>query len=224
MAKKDKSRQKKFDTRIDFTPMVDMNMLLITFFMLCTTMLKSQTLDLVLPTNDDVNKEEETKIKQSDAITFIIDGTVTKDNLGNDEVKSGTVYFYEGQPDMENYTLDEIKFGNSKDAIRGKLQEKNKDLLVQINKFKQEWKNGQINDSVYNEKVKKARADQAADINAKRPIVMIKPTSNASYADVVRLLDEMQINQVSTYQIETLNKQDSILYEKKVGRPFGAAK
>jgi len=224
MAKKDKSRQKKFDTRIDFTPMVDMNMLLITFFMLCTTMLKSQTLDLVLPTNDDVNKEEETKIKQSDAITFIIDGTVTKDNLGNDEVKSGTVYFYEGQPDMENYTLDEIKFGNSKDAIRGKLQEKNKDLLVQINKFKQEWKNGQINDSVYNEKVKKARADQAADINAKRPIVMIKPTSNASYADVVKLLDEMQINQVSTYQIETLNKQDSILYEKKVGRPLGAAK
>lgn len=224
MAKKDKSRQKKFDTRIDFTPMVDMNMLLITFFMLCTTMLKSQTLDLVLPTNDDVNKEEETKIKQSDAITFIIDGTVTKDNLGNDEVKSGTVYFYEGQPDMENYTLDEIKFGNSKDAIRGKLQEKNKELLVQINKFKQEWKNGQINDSVYNEKVKKARADQAADINAKRPIVMIKPTSNASYADVVKLLDEMQINQVSTYQIETLNKQDSILYEKKVGRPLGAAK
>ena len=132
MAKKDKSRQKKFDTRIDFTPMVDMNMLLITFFMLCTTMLKSQTLDLVLPTNDDVNKEEETKIKQSDAITFIIDGTVTKDNLGNDEVKSGTVYFYEGQPDMENYTLDEIKFGNSKDAIRGKLQEKNKDLLLEF--------------------------------------------------------------------------------------------
>ncbi len=224
MAKKDKSRQKKFDTRIDFTPMVDMNMLLITFFMLCTTMLKSQTLDLVLPTNDDVNKEEETKIKQSDAVTFIIDGNVTKDNMGNDEVKSGTIYFYEGQPDMENYTLDEIKFGDSKDAIRGKLQEKNKELLVQINKFKQEWKNGKINDSVYNEKVKKARADQAADINAKRPIVMIKPTSNASYADVVRLLDEMQINQVSTYQIETLNKQDSMLYEKKVGRPLGAAK
>ena len=78
MAKKDKSRQKKFDTRIDFTPMVDMNMLLITFFMLCTTMLKSQTLDLALPTNDKVDKEEETKIQESNAITFILDATVDK--------------------------------------------------------------------------------------------------------------------------------------------------
>ena len=56
MAIKSKSRQKKFDTRIDFTPMVDMNMLLITFFMLCTTMIKSQTLKIALPTNEKVEK------------------------------------------------------------------------------------------------------------------------------------------------------------------------
>ena len=139
MAKKDKSRQKKFDTRIDFTPMVDMNMLLITFFMLCTTMLKSQTLDLILPTNDDVNKEDETMIKQSDAITFIIDGKVAKDNLGNEESKDGIIYYYTAQPDLENYTLDEIKFGDSKEAIRGMLQDRNKELLKQVNQFKKEW-------------------------------------------------------------------------------------
>ena len=33
-----KSKQKKMTVRVDFTPMVDMNMLLITFFMLCTSL------------------------------------------------------------------------------------------------------------------------------------------------------------------------------------------
>ena len=43
---------------VDFTPMVDMNMLLITFFMLCTTMIKSQTLTISLPSNEKVEQQE----------------------------------------------------------------------------------------------------------------------------------------------------------------------
>ena len=101
------------------------------------------------------------------------------------------------------------------------LQKRNKELLTEVNKLKAEWKKGAINDSVYNAKVREAREKQAADLNAKRPIIVIKPTANACYADVVRMLDEMQINQISTYQIEALNKQDSTLYEHKVGHPIG---
>ncbi len=44
------SKQKKMTVRVDFTPMVDMNMLLITFFMLCTH---------VEQTSDDGNKYAE---------------------------------------------------------------------------------------------------------------------------------------------------------------------
>ena len=40
------SKQKKMTVRVDFTPMVDMNMLLITFFMLCTTLSKPQTMEI----------------------------------------------------------------------------------------------------------------------------------------------------------------------------------
>ena len=58
-----KSQQKKFSVRVDFTPMVDMNMLLITFFMLCTSLSKPQTMEISMPTNDKVTEEEQTKIK-----------------------------------------------------------------------------------------------------------------------------------------------------------------
>ena len=220
MAKKDKSRQKKFDTRIDFTPMVDMNMLLITFFMLCTTMLKSQTLNITLPTNEDVPQEEEEMIQESNAITFIVDGLVDKDGLSKSS--NGKIYYYDGKPDMENYTLNEIKFGNEKDMVRGMLQERNKELLTKLKKYKDDWAKGLINDSVYKVRKKELIIQQSKDLTAKRPIVVIKPTSNACYADVVRLLDEMGINDITKYQIESLNKQDSTLYEHKVGHALGA--
>ncbi len=40
---------------------------------------------------------------------------------------------------------------------------------------------------------------------------MIKATANASYADVVSVLDEMQINNISRYQIERLSADDSTM-------------
>ena len=43
------SKQKKMAVRVDFTPMVDMNMLLITFFMLCTSLSKPQTMEISMP-------------------------------------------------------------------------------------------------------------------------------------------------------------------------------
>ncbi|WP_290386129.1 biopolymer transporter ExbD, partial [uncultured Muribaculum sp.] len=71
--KKKKGAQKKMQIHVDFTPMVDMNMLLITFFMLCTTMIKSQTLNIALPSNEKVEQEQQNKAKESQAVTLILD-------------------------------------------------------------------------------------------------------------------------------------------------------
>ena len=71
---KEKGKQKKMTIRVDFTPMVDMNMLLITFFMLCTSLSKPQTMEISMPSNDKVTEEEQNKVQASRAITVILGG------------------------------------------------------------------------------------------------------------------------------------------------------
>ena len=73
--KKKSSKQKKMTVRVDFTPMVDMNMLLITFFMLCTSLSKPQTMEISMPTNDkNITEEQQNKVKASQALTLLLDG------------------------------------------------------------------------------------------------------------------------------------------------------
>ena len=61
--KKKGSKQKKMAVRVDFTPMVDMNMLLITFFMLCTSLSKPQTMEINMPSNDkNLTEEQQNKV------------------------------------------------------------------------------------------------------------------------------------------------------------------
>lgn len=213
MARKDISRQKKFDTRIDFTPMVDMNMLLITFFMLCTTMIKSQTLQISLPTNEKVEQQDQNKVKQSEAITIVIDGKLSPDSLSL--ASNGMLYYYDGKPDVEN-NMKQIKFGAGEGTIRQILSERNSEVLTKINEQKARWKKGEITDEQYQEEAKKIRNND----ELKRPVVMIKATANASYADVVNVLDEMQINNISRYQIERMSHVDSVMMMKLQGKPI----
>ena len=142
MSKKSISRQKKMDTRIDFTPMVDMNMLLITFFMLCTTMLKSQTLKIALPTNNEESKTEQNQNQaaESQALTIIIDGVETNDEKtgARSNPMDAKFYYYEGQLNLADPTSFKEAKGigmgdtNDKSFLRGVLRDKNKEALKLI--------------------------------------------------------------------------------------------
>lgn len=221
--KKKKGAQKKMHIHVDFTPMVDMNMLLITFFMLCTTMIKSQTLQITLPTNEKVDETEMNKAKESEGITMIVDverdtktGEVIHDANGN---PVNVVYYYFGQPVIsatENNLQAEYFLGDENKMQRGVrkiLHDRNKEVLAKIDELKVKWNNKEfspnadINDSIYQARAKAIRNDSTIE----RPVVVIKATPEARWESLVSALDEMQINQISRYQIDNMNQVDSAM-------------
>jgi len=239
--KKKKGAQKKMQIHVDFTPMVDMNMLLITFFMLCTTMIKSQTLQIALPSNEKLEQSQQNKTKQSEAITLILDTerdaqghvVMETDEATGAQYPKHIVYYYEGKPfegtfaendtdgdnfiDPDKLKLKEERFrGNTNgqtNGIRAILHGRNKAVLEKIDVIKQQWKNGELgsnkeaNDSVFQAMAREIRNDSTLT----RPVVIIKAGPNASYESVISALDEMQLNQISRYQIDNINSTDSLL-------------
>ncbi len=227
--KKKKGAQKKMQIHVDFTPMVDMNMLLITFFMLCTTMIKSQTLQITLPSNEKVEDTQMNKAKESEAITLILDterdanGNVKHDENGR---PMNIVYYYEGKPEVadDNHDglLDVSKLqreeflgneGGVQRGIRKILHERNEKVLEKIEVQKEKWRNRgfsqnkEENDALYQEEAKKIRNDSTLT----RPVVIIKAGPNASWESLISALDEMQINQIARYQIDNINQIDTVL-------------
>ncbi|MDE6650129.1 MAG: biopolymer transporter ExbD [Muribaculaceae bacterium] len=218
---KKKGAQKKMTIRVDFTPMVDMNMLLITFFMLCTTMIKSQTLNIALPSNEKVQNEENmSQASADDAITIIIDAKRKAGSFIPDTVNGRVVneiYYYDGKPcngeaipTAENNNLKKADFVGAKDEskdIRRIIQDRNKDVWKKIELLKKDFRDGKITQEQFDVKAKEVRKDETL----KKPVIIIKSTPEASYGALVEMLDEMQINSVSKYQIDNMSRMDSTM-------------
>lgn len=141
-----KTRSKKMSTRIDFTPMVDLGFLLITFFMLTTTLSKPQTMEINLPVKE---KTEQPPVKESKVLTLM---------LGDND----RVYYYQG---ITEPVLDST--GYSAKGVRQVILDK------------------------------KSKVESA--FGKDETIILIKPTDEASYKNVVDMLDEMQITGIQRY-------------------------
>ena len=209
MAKVKKSRQKKQQTRVDFTPMVDMMMLLITFFMLCTTLAKPQTMELSMPTNDkDVTEDQKNVAKASYTITLF----VAADNQ---------IYYVEGMVKADDPTcLKKTTWG--KDGIRkaliGHLTEDGTQPILDVMTAKAKLdefraKNPTMTQAQYDERLKAIKKGEIDGKKIETMTIIIKATDNSTYFNLVDALDEMQICCVSKYVIDKINDQDKKLLE-----------
>ena len=214
------------DTRVNFTPMVDMMMLLITFFMLCTTLAKPQAMQLTMPSNDQENMDEKDKqvTKASHTITLY---------LGSDN----KVWYIAGLPKYDDPScVKETTYG--KDGIEKVLLEhtteegvnpvaKIKLAKKELDAKKNEY-NSKMTDEQYQEQLKKLKKGELPTgekvptmtvIIEKVPTmtVIIRPLDTATYENMVAALDEMLISNIDKYVIDNVDKmsqEDKDLIEK----------
>jgi len=189
--KKCGSKQKKVHVHVDFTPMVDMNMLLITFFMLCTSLSKPQTMEIVMPTNKDTKEDNQSAVKASQAITVLVTG-------------GDSIYYYEGQPKYDDYTtLKQSSYEPT--GLRGFLLRRNGNAVSKINELKKKKLDLKISAADYTK--------QVSDIkNGKEtPTVIIKATDAATYKNLIDVLDEMAICNIGRYVIDKITPGDKLL-------------
>lgn len=180
-----KKRGKKLSTRVDFTPMVDLGFLLITFFMLTTSMNKPQTMEINMP--DKKPTDEPTVVPESQTITLLL----TKDDK--------VVYYF--MKDKQPGTPMITDFSNG--GIRSTLIKENKSRNPDVDSipmYKEQLNIGQIDEQTY-----KAHASRIKSFK-KALIVVIKATDKAKYKNMVDILDEMLICNIGRYAVVDISE------------------
>jgi len=180
-----KKRAKKLPPHMDMTPMVDLMMLLITFFMLTTSMSKPKVMDITLPDKITDPNQEAPKISASRTLNIIL-GPENK------------IYWYPGGVKPEDYNnlppLMETDF--SATGIRQLLLERNRALFKKIDDFNQQVISGKI--EISQDSVAGA-IRSLKNIDDTGPIVLIKAYKAANYGNFVDILDEMNICGIARY-------------------------
>lgn len=164
-----KIRSKKMSTRVDLTPMVDLGFLLITFFMLTTTLAKPQVMALAMPDKEPADPAE---IAQSKVLTLL---------LGADD----KVYWYEG--------IDDARLDSTDYSAEGLRQV----VLEKMSRVQREHDLENYRD------LKTQALKKGSHLN-----VLIKPTLDSRFQNLVDALDEMAVCRVRYYMVLNISEQE----------------
>ena len=192
-----KKRAKKQSTRIDMTPMVDLAFLLLTFFVLTATFSKPKSMELTFPAPPPPDQKIE-EVKKG--ITFLLS-------------KNNRIFYYEGQfravaDDKGAATvLTELSFDQS--SLHKYLLDKNKPMQDKIIALEKRHAAKQLADTTYKRMVREVKADKESYT------YLIKTDDQATYKNVIDVIDELNINVVGKYVMVDIMKSEFDLVKAK---------
>jgi biopolymer transport protein ExbD len=192
--------------------MVDMMMLLITFFMLCTTLAKPQAMQLTMPSNDtNVAEQDKSVTKASHTITLYLGA--------NDQI-----WYIAGLPNYEDPScVKKTSYGAKgiRDVLINHTTEEGVNPIAKIMVAKKELDakktayNSKMTDEQYQAELSKLKKGELPN-GEKVPTmtVIIRPLDTATYENMIAALDEMLICSIDKYVIDKIGPEDQELITK----------
>lgn len=182
--------RKRMSTRIDFTPMVDLGFLLITFFMLTTAMSTPHVMKVMMPAG------EGGKIGKDIAVTVILSG-------------SDRVYYYlgygrdaAGQLELKETTMAGIRtvLMDKHAAVRAQVSAE-RDRLIALG-FKDAELESRLQQFI-----------EAINTHRDATFVIIKADDRATYENLVDMVDECRVANILRYAIVDITPEELDLIE-----------
>lgn len=193
--KHQKKRAKKGHVHMDMTPMVDLAFLLLTFFILATSLSKPKTMEIIYP------KE----VKEDDVKTKVADELATTLLIGEEDEH---IFYYSGKFKPDSTILVHTDF--SKEGLRKVLLDKNKRINDQVTVLKEKLLNKEINDSTY------ARAYGKVVNDSLAPFVIVKTIDKSKFRNVVNAIDELNITNVKKRAIVDMGESENIAMRQRI--------
>ncbi len=177
-----KKRAKKQSTRVDMTPLVDLAFLLLTFFVLTSTFSKPKVLRMIFPEkldkNDPLVKQPEVK----NGLTIIL-------------TANNRIFHYSGG--LKNETaIEETDY--TKNGLRKILIERNRPLIEELKKLQEEMSKIAEGDTAKKNAVER-KVKEAT--NKSNLVILVKHDKEATYENIIDVMDEFLITQVAKYFI-----------------------
>ncbi|MCC6601516.1 MAG: biopolymer transporter ExbD [Crocinitomicaceae bacterium] len=190
-----KKKAKKPIPRMDMTPMVDLAFLLLTFFILATSLSKPKTLEIIYP--KEVKDADKTTPLQADLATTLL--------LGEED---NQVFYFFGKFKPDTTVLIHSDF--SKDGMRKVLLDRNKRINEQVEALKVKKTELDLPDSTYKRLYSEIVNDSLA------PFVIVKTIPKSKYRNVVNAMDELNITNVRKRAIMDMAESEHIAMRQRI--------